>query len=215
MTSRRQFEGLAKRLRDHFYEVTICPPASDSAIQRLQEHIPGVPELVVDFYRFCDGIRVGVKGGDEGYIFGVEEALRVRSICEGLQRLGRLLPIRGDGCGNNDCIVTGPGKCEGAVVFWDHEVYDSPAYLLGGSLFSYLDMWADRLTHEFFRNGQSNPEYVPPQLDSWPFLGKPNMRHPWPFDEKWLRERDPTADQLLGDEQVRGWFSEQDELDED
>ena len=98
------------------------------------------------------------------------------------------------------------------MVFWDHEVYDGPAYLLAGSLMSYLEMWADKLVHEYFPSGEIDPRCVPPELDGWPWLGRPEYRHPWPFDEAWLREHDPLAAELLGDESSRKWLLRQDDL---
>jgi hypothetical protein len=100
------------------------------------------------------------------------------------------------------------------VVFWDHEVYDGAAYLLGGCFLSYLDMWADHMVHEYLPTGERNPRCRPPEPDAGPWRGTPEYQHPWPFDESWMRERDPIADRLLGDASSRRWLSRQDDLTE-
>jgi hypothetical protein len=56
-----------------------------------------------------------------------------------------------------------------------------------------------------------DPRCQPPKLNEWPWLGTPKYRHPWPFDETWVRERDPLADKLLGDESSRQWLLRQDD----
>lgn len=190
----RQFDDIVQRLRQHFGAVTVNPPVSDAAFRELRQRVAGVPDVLLSFWRYCDGIRV--TRFEEGELFGIERSLSYYPLCGDAQRLGRFVPLRGDGCGDHDCLIIGDGPCERAMVFWDHEVYDGAAYLLGGSLLNYLDMWADYMVHNFLPSGERAPE----------------DQHPWPFDEAWMRERDPIADGLLGDESSRRWLLRQDDL---
>jgi hypothetical protein len=208
----RQFDQIVQKLRQHFDTVTLHPPAGEAALYELRERISAVPDVLLSFWRYCDGIRV--TRYEEGDLFGIQRALSSYPLCGEDERLGRFVPFREDGCGDYDCVVVGDGPCEGAVVFWDHEIDDGAAYLLGGSLLGYLEMWADHMVHEYLPNGDRDPRCRAPKLDQWPWLGTPEYEHPWPFDEQWMRERDPVADRLLGDESSRRWLLRQDDLAE-
>lgn len=207
----REFDEIIRRLQQHFDTVTVHPPAGNDALQEVHARLPAVPDALLDFWHYCDGIKV--TRYEEGDLFGIQRSLAVYPCCD-VGQVARFVPLRGDGCGDYDCLVVGEGRLEGVVVFWDHEVYDGPAYLLGGSLLSYLDMWADHMIHEYLPNGERDPRCQPPKLNVWPFLGKPEYRHPWPFDESWMRARDPIADQLLGDMSSRRALLRQDNLQE-
>jgi hypothetical protein len=121
-----------------------------------------------------------------------------------------LLPLRGDGCGDYDCLVMGPGLAENSVVFWDHEIPKAPAYFLGSSLLNYLDMWSDKLIHRYLPDGREDERFVPPRIDHWPWIGEAAKRHPWPFDEEWMARRDPAIRDLLASAEVRKWLLRQD-----
>jgi Txe/YoeB family toxin of toxin-antitoxin system len=43
-------------------------------------------------------------------------------------------------------------------------------------------------------------------------IGKPELEHPWPFNEQWIRSRDPVAAALLSDASVRSWLVRQEKL---
>lgn len=156
--------------------------------------VSNMSELRAAFVRQVVSLKIPVAQACA--TFGIERSLSYYPLCGEAQRLGRFVPLRGDGCGDYDCLIIGDGPCERAMVFWDHEVYDGAAYLLGGSLLNYLDMWADYMVHNFLPSGERAPE----------------DQHPWPFDEAWMRERDPIADRLLGDESSRRWLLRQDDL---
>src|SRR5262245_10205856 len=141
----RHFDKIVQRLRRHFDRVTIHPPGDGAALHELRKRIPAVPDALLSFWRYCDGIRV--TDFEEGDLFGLERSLSLHTLFDETHGLDRFVPMRGDGCGDYDCLVVGAGPCEGAMVFWDHEVYEGAAYLLGGSLFAYLDMWADHMVH--------------------------------------------------------------------
>jgi hypothetical protein len=121
--------------------------------------------------------------------------------------LTRLLPLRGDGCGDFDCTVAPGDVAPGSVVFWDHEVYDRPSHLLGSTLASYLDMWSESLVHDYLADGELHPGARAPQLDRWPWLGTPERKHPWPFDADWIARRDPGVAGLLGSQDVLRWLA--------
>ena len=206
----RQFDEIIQRLRQHFGTVAVHPSVAKTARRELCQRVPSVPDVLLSFWHYCDGIQV--TRFEEGTIFGIQQSLSFYPLYCEPDLLGRFVPLRGDGCGNHDCLIVGQGSCEGAVVFWDHEVYDGAAYLLGGSLLGYLDMWADHMIHEFLPNGERDPRCKAPELDAWPWYGTPEYQHPWPFDESWMRERDPIACRILHDEKSRRWLLEQDDL---
>ncbi len=165
---------------------------------------------MLQFYESCDGFDAGLADSVCGDVLALERALSRLPV----GKQSRLFPLRSDGCGNFDCIVLGTGTCEGAVVFWDHEVYDRPAYLLGGCLTAYLEHLIDKLVHEFLPTGERDARYVPSRIAEWPFIGESELSHPWPFDERWLGSRDPDAARLLADPFTRRWLARQDELNE-
>jgi len=203
----REIEDIIRKLRRHFGTVTVHPPAGEAVLRDLCERIPTVPDELLSFWRYCDGLCVIFD--ESGELFGVERSLLHYPVGEVTDLLGRLVPLRGDGCGDYDCLVVGAGPCEGAVVFWDHDIYDGAAYLLGGSLLGYLEMWTDRIVHENLPSGEKDPRCRPPKLDAFPWLGTPEYRHPWPFDEAWMRGHDPAAARLLADETSRRWLLRQ------
>jgi hypothetical protein len=204
----QKLNDIVLRLKQHFNSVTVHPPADHAAFCELRERIPAVPEALLSFWGYCDGIRVT---DCEGEIFGIRKVLDYYPLYDDTAGLGRFVPLRGDGCGDYDCLIVGVGQCEGSVVFWDHEIYDGAAYLLGGSFLNYLDMWAEHMVHEYLPDGEMDPRCQPTKLNKWPWLGSPKYQHPWPFDEAWVRERDPLADKLLSDESSRQWLLRQDD----
>ncbi len=216
-TPQQAFEAVIARLRKHFRQVDVRPPASPEVISELQALVPGIPPELLAFYRVCNGIVVPTEDHVEGHIYSAERTAIEYPVvvAESLQEypeLSRLIPVRCDGCGDHDCVVAGPGIGEGAVVFWDHEVYEGPAYLLAGSFLSYLDMWSDNLIHEYHSTGKRDPRYEAPHLKEYPWVGEPELQHPWPFDERWVAARDSRARELLADPLVRTWLLEQDNL---
>ncbi|MHB0935652.1 MAG: SMI1/KNR4 family protein [Armatimonadota bacterium] len=196
----KEFQAIVQRLEQHFDTVVVHPPAGDAALRELQQRVPAVPEVLLAFWQYCDGIQV--TDDEEGRLLGVQQALE-RYPCSDSTGIERFIPIRGDGCGDYDCLVIGPGPFEGAVVFWDHEVDEGASYLLGGTFLSYLDMWSDYLMHTYLTNGERECDdpFSDDALES---------EHPWPFDEQWMRKRDPVAKKLLG-KASRGWLLEQDD----
>jgi hypothetical protein len=202
------FHNVSSNLREWFFDVEVRPPASSLA------HLDAlrVPPDLTEFYSLCDGIRVAED--NDGELYSTTRMLErfpvwpreFESYDEQLH--GRLLPIRDDGCGDYDCVVIGDGPCSGAVIFWDHERIECPGYLLAGSLSAYLWMWSDKLLTEWDQTGELLPAATPPKLKAWPWLGKPALQHPWPFDTKWLRENDPDADRILRDRRQRRWLEQ-------
>jgi hypothetical protein len=120
-----------------------------------------------------------------------------------------LIPLRGDGCGNYDCLVSGLGIGTGSVVFWDHEVYECPSHLLGSSLITYLEMWFDYVVSTYLPTGSMDPRFDPPELDGPPWIGEAELHHPWPTDEAWMVEHDPALGVLLDDPAMRKWLADQ------
>jgi hypothetical protein len=202
------FHEVVSNLRDWFFNVEVRPPAASLA------HLDALdlPADLREFYTLCDGIRVAKDNAGELYSSSrlVERYPVWPSDFDffDAQFHGRLLPIRDDGCGDYDCLVTGEGPCSGAVIFWDHERVESPGYLLAGSLSAYLRMWSDNLLTEWDQNGEVLPAARPPKLKEWPWLGKPELEHPWPFDVAWLRANDADADRILRDRKQRQWLEE-------
>ncbi len=114
-----QIDRVVRRLQDHFRKVTVGRPASEKVIRTLQEKVPGVPGEAIAFWRRVNGIRVRIERGNacEGRIYSVKEALGLYPLGQEDHELARLLPVRSDGCGDYDCLVTGEGIGQGAVVF--------------------------------------------------------------------------------------------------
>jgi hypothetical protein len=207
MRALASLDEILARLQGHFDEVTVSPPASEAALARVRGLAPAP---LLTFWRQCNGLQVGIDDIEDGEIFGIDAALDTMEACG--EDLDGLLPLRGDGCGDYDCLVLGPGPCQGAVVFWDHEISEQPAYLLAGTLDSYLAAWADYLLFTYASDGARDPRTIAPTLSAFPWVGTPERQHPWPFDEAWLRAHDPAADRLLSDPEARGWLSRQDAL---
>jgi hypothetical protein len=201
------FAGVLSRLCTHFDSVSVRQPLPSAQLETKLSPLPPLPRELWSFYGLCDGLQVA--DDVQGDIFDVSRVAQRYPVCDA-PACARLIPIRGDGCGDYDCVVAGPGPCAGAVVFWDHEIYDGPAYLLGGTLAAYLSMWADKLIAEHTSDGRRRPETIAPRLSSWPWVGKPKMQHPWPFDQAWLRASDTAADQILRDPAQRAWLLRQD-----
>ena len=134
----KQFDDIIDRLRQHFENVTVHPPADAAALHEVRKRVPGVSDVLLSFWRYCNGICV--TRFEEGDLFGIDRSLSLYPLGNDAQRLGRFVPLRGDGCGDYDSLVVGDGPYEGAVVFWDHEVFDGAAYLLGGSFYSHISI---------------------------------------------------------------------------
>jgi hypothetical protein len=197
------------RLKSHFHKVTVAQPLKN-VMASLQRKLPDIPDDLRLFYTTCDGIKVKLDDEVEGEIFSAKQLLEFYPIAIDVNIVSHFLPIREDGCGDYDCLVAGSGVGANSVIFWDHEVYEGPAYLLGSSLFSYLDMWSDYLVHCYLPDGRKNPKYDSPSLKQWPWIGEAEEKHPWPFDENWMMERDPRSKQLLSSPEVRAWLLGQD-----
>jgi hypothetical protein len=204
----KQFEEIASKLSNYFHQVEIGDSVGPGTAIILKVQIPNVPEDLLQFYNWGNGIKVGLRDHVVGEILSAERLLQLYPISIYESYITRLLPIRSDGCGNYDCIVTKPGIGEGAIVFWGHEAPEAPAYLLASSLRCYLEMWSDHLVTCYFPNGEIDPRYVPPRLDRWPWLGEPEMQHPWPFDKEWISEQDPGARKLFLSSEIRQWLQE-------
>jgi hypothetical protein len=199
------------RLRRHFRHVDAEKPASTDSLKALVADVPDVPEDLLNFFRRTNGVGVHLNDSVVGQVFSVEEARSAFSLALDSHVARRLLPIRADGYGNYDCVVVGPGLAQGAVVFWDHEVYAGPAYLLAGSFASFFQMWADHVIEVYLRDGREDPRYIAPRLNKWPWVGEAERTHPWPFDEEWMKAVDPRAAMLLGDAATRKWLLSQDQ----
>ena len=201
-------EAAIRRLEAHFQRVEVCPPASASALADLRMHTPGLPRQLRAFYALANGLRVGLRDTGVGHVYSAEEVLAHHGV--GFSRhpsLDRLLPLRGDGGGDFDCIVAAGDLAPGSVVFWDHEVYDRPSHLLGSTFASYLDMWSDALVHDYLADGELQPCARAPELDHWPWLGKAERRHPWPSDGQWVARHDPGVARLLASREVVRWLA--------
>jgi len=201
-------EEAIRRLEAHFERVEVCPPAPAAALADLRKHTPGLPGQLRAFYALANGLRVGLRDAVAGHLFSAEEVLEHHRI--GFAHhpsLQQLLPLRGDGCGNFDCIVAAGEIAPGSVVFWDREIYDRPSHLLGSTFASYLEMWSDALVHDYLANGELQPSARAPELDRWPWLGTPERRHPWPFDGQWVARHDPGVARLLASPEVLRWLA--------
>ena len=186
----------------YFERAVVSEPIEVEILESLSDMSGPIPAEFTEFLLTANGLNLHLHDSVVGHVYGFPDLQRVLEYAAKLKEL-KLIPVRGDGCGNYDCLDIGTGPTRGAVLFWDHEVYERPSYLLGGTFTTYLDMWADNVMSCFFRNGDRNTDYVPRRLEVWPWLGPAPQAHPWPFDEKWMRRRDSRADSLLADHFLR------------
>jgi hypothetical protein len=168
--------------------------------------LPNIPDDLLQFFRRCDGLNANLQDEVEGQLYSIMEATSIFPIAEHPDVARRFFPISGDGCGDYECVVVGNGIAEGALVFWDHELPEGAAYLMAGSFGSFFEMWADHLITRYFPDGTEDPRYIAPALTKWPWIGEPELTHPWPFDEKWITARDRRAADLLARKETRAWF---------
>ncbi|QDT47607.1 SMI1/KNR4 family protein [Symmachiella dynata] len=206
------FHRTIELLTKHFDNVRLRAPITEDEIIGLQFQRSTAAEELKYFYTQTNGLAVGLHDSVVGLIFEFEESQKLLSLISHRDGAYQLLPVRGDGCGDYDCLVIGGGIAEGAVVFYDHEVNEAPSHLLAGSFASYFQLWADYLTTKYQANGEIDQRYVAPKLEAWPWLGEPQRRHPWPFDEAWLKVNDEKAAILLEDAATRSWLNRQNDL---
>lgn len=199
------------RLRDHFPAMKPVRGADHALLARLEDRAPGAEELL-SFYLVSDGFDVGLCDDVVGQLLPLskvlkqQRSLRDLGVCD-----GRLLPVRSDGCGDYDAFVMGAGPCRGAVVFWDHETFERPSHLLGGTFPSYVRLLVDDLVTRYDRSGELRAEYKSRRLDEWPWIAPGELTHPWPHDRDWLRAEDPRAAELLKFPRERGWLADPEE----
>ena len=209
MTDDDKIRAALDRLAKHFKRVLVHAPARASALDEIVTEFPALPPQLRAFYEIADGLQVGLDDEVVGVIFSVDEMIETHeSIFEDHPSRSMLLPLRGDGCGDFDCVVASDDLANGSLVFWDHEKLDDrPVQLLAGSVASYLDMWSEHLVHQYLPRGELHPDARAPRLDRWPWVGTPKRCHPWPHDTEWLVKRDPRAGELLANAGLGGWFS--------
>jgi hypothetical protein len=199
-------EAILTRLRGHFSKVRARKPAPPEAIQHLLLTSP--PGDLLDFYRRCDGLAIVIDDFENGRILSLRSLLEARKLCDEqfCPDISRYLPVRADGCGNYDCVIAGSGPAEGAVIFFDHEAPERRE-LRAGSFAGFLSHWTDWLITKYSPDGRRHPDFVAPKLDHAPWFGKARREHPWPYDERWLPERDKRAAEILVDPESRAWLS--------
>jgi hypothetical protein len=211
-----------ERLENHFHKVTVNAAAPADSIARVNGTFSQAPDELLRFFEICDGISVSVEDDVRAILFSIsdsldrlaepfdldpellgiseEEAEQLKAkMASDIEVSKRLYPIRGDGCGNFDCVLMGPDTGAGSVVFWDTTSSFRPAYLLAGDFCAYLEHWSDSLVSKFYPDGSEDQRYVGPELDHEPWIGEPEKSHPWPFDLSWLRKADSEAARLLDD----------------
>lgn len=222
MSQSDRIRSVIERLENHFHKVTINAAAAAESVARVSESFSQTPGELLRFFEICDGISVSIEDDVRGILFSIsqsldrlaapldldpellgiseEEAEHLKTkLAPDFEVSKRLYPIRGDGCGNFDCVLMGPGAGAGAVVFWDTTSSFRPAYLLAGDFCAYLEHWSDSLISKFFADGSEDQRYVGPELDHAPWIGEPELSHPWPFDLPWIRKADSGAARLLDD----------------
>jgi hypothetical protein len=190
------------RLTQRFGRAEARKPNDNALIEAFADTFGVLPIELAEFLRLSDGLDLKLHDHVVGHIYGLTEMRQVLRVSKSLAA-ANLIPMRGDGCGNYDCVDIGTGPTKGAVLFWDHEAGDQPAYLLGGDFAAYLEMWSDFVVSRFFPDGSEDPAFRPKKLAAWPWIAPGERTHPWPIDEQWLRARDSRANLLLSDPQLR------------
>ncbi len=200
MRLKNMYNEIIQDLSGHFINAKINPPASVTQIRELKEIFPEVNEEIILFYECCNGFSV--TDDVYGVIYSIEEIIYSYPVImdsEEYPLIKNLCPIRDDGCGDYDCIMISKEIWNGCVVFWDHEIYDFPSYILGGSFISYIEILKEYLIECFEPDGVMKPEYV-----------EEIKEFPWPFDNSWMIKRDKKAKELLKNQEFRTLLKEQD-----
>lgn len=200
----KRVRAAIERIQAHFLRARISGPVSEATLAALDATITDVPDGLRQFFLHCDGFDAGLHDEVVGKVFGATETIASLRIWSNDGLMPGLAPVRGDGCGNYDCVVLGDlGR--GAVVFWDHEQSDSPSHLLAGSMEAYTELLAKQLTTVYNPDGERLPEYALKRISKRPWVVA-EKRHPWPFDQTWLRAHDPSAATLLDSPAFAAWL---------
>lgn len=202
-----RIKAVIQQLQSYFPAAVAGESADARLVDQVFQAFPGAPEELRVFWSECDGIRVPIDDEVVGTIYSVSHLMKMLSwwLDDSTGFHSTVLPIADDGCGDFHCLHCGESGLNGCVVFVDQ--HWTPAYLLAGSLPSYLEFWAESCMAKFTPDGKKDPRYVPPRTSEWPFLGESELSHPWPYDEKWLRTRDSDAERILQDSRLRNYFT--------
>lgn len=195
-------------LRDYFPAAKFGQPAGKDAIEKVCRQFPAAPEELREFWSICDGIDLGLEDEVVGILYSIDQVEKRLEwwLGDNDDLHSQLIPIADDCCGDFDCVHCGDAALNGCVICI--EQHWTPAGLLAGSFDKYLEFWAGKKMAEFSPSGQSDPRYRPAELPGWPWVGKPELQHPWPHNEEWLRANDAVAERLLSDAKLRSFFEE-------
>ncbi len=130
--------------------LVIRPPASAEDVAELEHLVGPLPREYAIFLVTCNGLRVrtaAMKNVADWHLWHSQEIVASILNPPGPNTPSGLLPFCGDLTGIRDCLVTGHGLAEGAVVRWDP--WAPGVELLTSSFGHYLHRWTDYMIGRF------------------------------------------------------------------
>jgi hypothetical protein len=135
--------------------LVVRPPACAEDIATLEHLVDPLPREFSIFLLTCNGLRVHVntpRGGDEWHLWHTQEMAASILSPQGPGMPPFLVPFRGDPTTTRDCLITGHGPAEGAVIRWDP--WGRDVELLASGFGRYLDRWARYMIENFGQDRQ-------------------------------------------------------------
>jgi len=201
------WQDIADRLMERFPQAELASGASSTELSALHDLYGAGADEMLQWLSVCNGIDCGIKDSCRGILYSAQKILDATRLFRSGGKPERVswLPFADDECGDYDCVECSETKRVGSVFFL--EQYHEPCYLLAGSFSSYLRFWSDSLLQKYLPDGTMDPRFKIPDLPHPPWLGEPEMEHPWPFDSFWLALNDPNAARILSDRDLSMVYS--------
>jgi len=174
----------------------VRPPASAEDIAGVEQIAGPLPRDFAIFLLTCNGLRVDVataRNGEEWRLWHTQEMAASILDPHGPSVPPFLVPFRGDLATALDCLVTGHGPAECAVVRWDPG--SQAVELLTSSFGRYLERWTQYMIDRFGQRRQKDSRRAGP-----------------PFDADYLCRNDTQLAALRKQEGVAEWLHELDHI---
>jgi len=174
----------------------IRPPANAEDVAALEHLVGPLPRDFAIFLLTCNGLRIHVaapSNGEEWRLWHTQEMAASILNPHGPSMPPFLVPFRGDPATSLDCLATGHGPAEGAVVRWDPCAQE--VELLTSSFGRYLDRWMLYMIERFGQRRKDDCRSAGP-----------------PFDAAYLGGHDPQLAALRKQERVAEWLHQLDHI---
>lgn len=135
----------------------IRPPASAEDVAKLEQLVGPLPREYAIFLVTCNGLRIrpaAMQNVADWHLWHAQEIVASIRHPQGPSTPPCLLPFCGDSTATRDCLATGHGPAEGAVVRWDP--WAQGVELFASSFGHYLDRWADYMIGRYAQCGDNN-----------------------------------------------------------